>query len=96
MSEDTKKYSAVYPVKKVRVWGKGQLTIPAEVRDILMIKEDTILDLYQVGNAIVATPEKTLISELSGEFAKTMQKEKLSLEDLLSELREGSHDYETD
>lgn len=94
MSEQSKKYGANYPSKKVRVWGKGQFTIPAEVRDNLMIKEDTILDLYQVGKAIVATPEKTLVSELSAEYAKAMHKEKLSLDELLSELRDGPHDYE--
>ncbi len=96
MSEQSKKYGTPYPTKKVRVWGKGQFTIPAEVRGNLMIREDTILDLYQVGKAIVVTPEKTLVSELSTEFTKTMNNQKLSLDDLLTELRDGSHDYEKD
>ena len=51
--------------KKVRVWGKGQFTIPADIRNRLGIGEDTYLEVFQVGKAIIATPEKIIIKELS-------------------------------
>lgn len=82
--------------KKVRVWGKGQLTIPAGMRETLDINEDTILDIHQVGNSLIITREKSLVSELTSEFNAALSEAKLDLDDLLSELRENSHEYEAD
>jgi AbrB family looped-hinge helix DNA binding protein len=82
--------------KKVRVWGKGQLTIPAAMREKLGINEDTILDIHQVGNSLIITREKSLVSELAGEFNAALSEDKLDLKDLLCELRENSHEYEAD
>jgi AbrB family looped-hinge helix DNA binding protein len=83
-------------IKKVRVWGKGQFTIPAEMRERLGIKEDTILEVFQAGRAIVATPEKMLVKELAATVRKEMEKSGVDLKQLLAELREGTHEYETD
>lgn len=82
--------------KKVRVWGKGQLTIPVEMREKLNIKEDSYLEVFQIGKAIIATPERPIIKELADNFQKEMRKESIDLEQLLSELREGNHSYETE
>ena len=81
---------------KVRVWSKGQFTIPAEIRKKLNINENTILEVFQAGNAIIATPEKTKVNELATLVKESSEKEGLNLENLLDELREGSHEYETD
>lgn len=83
-------------IKKVRVWGKGQFTIPAEMRERLGIKKDTILEVFQAGRAIVATPEKMLVKELAASVRKEMEKSGVDLNQLLAELREGTHEYETD
>jgi len=83
-------------VKRVRVWGKGQLTIPAEIRERLEIKEDSYLEVFQIGRAIIATPEKLVVKELADSVQKEMEKDGIDLKRLLQELREGSHDYETD
>lgn len=86
-----------YPmVKKVRVWGKGQFTIPADIRERLGIGEDTILEVFQVGKAIVATPETMTVKEFAASVREEMAKSGIDLKQLLAELREGSHDYETD
>jgi AbrB family looped-hinge helix DNA binding protein len=82
--------------KKVKVWGKGQLTIPSAMRENLGISEDTILDIYQVGNSLIITREKSLVSELASEFNTALSESKLDLNDLLCELRENSHEYEAD
>lgn len=82
--------------KKVRVWGKGQLTIPVEIRERLDIKEDSYLDVFQIGKAIIATPERLIVKELADNFQKEMLKDNVDLEKLLQELREGNHAYETD
>lgn len=82
--------------KRVRVWGKGQFTIPSDMRQRLGIGEDTILEVFQAGRAIVATPEKMKVAELAASVRKEMVESGIDLEKLLAELREGSHEYETD
>lgn len=82
--------------KKVRVWSKGQFTIPADIRERLGIKEDTILEVFQVGSAMVITPDKMLVKELAFSVREETEKHGLNLKDLLDGLRAGSHRYETD
>jgi len=89
-------HSNLPKVKKVRVWGKGQLTIPAEIRERLEIKEDSYLEVFQIGRAIIATPEKLVIKELADSVQKEMNKNGIDLKGLLQELREGNHEYETE
>ncbi len=81
-------------VKKVRVWGKGQLTIPADIRNALGIDENTYLEIFCAGNAIIATPEKIMVKELADSVKREMNKNDINLDLLLKELREGSHEYE--
>lgn len=82
--------------RKVRVWSKGQFTIPAEIRERLEIKENTILGVFQAGRAIIATPEKLLVKELASSVYEEIDKKGIDIKELLEELREGSHEYETD
>ena len=83
-------------IKKVRVWGKGQFTIPAEIRERLDISEDTILEVFQAGKALIATPEKLAVKELADAVQKDMSRKEINIDELLTELREGTHKYETD
>jgi len=82
--------------KKVRVWGKGQLTIPVEIRERLNIKENSYLEIFQIGKAIIATPENLIVKELADSFQKEMLKNDVDLKKLLQDLREGNHAYETE
>lgn len=92
----TQKYSGIHKARKVRVWGKGQFTIPVDIRERMGIKEDSYLEVFQVGKAIVLTPERLVVKELADSFQKEMDKSGINLKQLLQELREGSHEYETD
>ncbi len=93
----TIKYAKAFSgMKKARVWGKGQFTIPAEIRKRLGIEEDTILEVFQVGRAMIATPEKLTVKELAEAVQKDMSENNIDLKQLLAELREGSHEYETE
>ena len=83
-------------VNKVRAWSKGQFTIPASIRTRLGIKENTILEVFQVGNAIIATPKKSKVNELASYVQENAEVNNTSLNELLAELREGNHEYETD
>ena len=82
--------------RKVRVWGKGQFTIPAEIRERLGIKEDSYLEVFQAGRAIIATPERLAVKELAESVQIEMSEGGVNLQCLLRELREGKHEYETD
>jgi len=76
-------------VKKVRVWSKGQFTIPVEIREHLGIKEDSILNVIQIGNAFLVTPEQSFVKDLASSVQEKMADSNLSLQDLLCELRDG-------
>lgn len=52
--------------------------------------------MFQVGKAIVATPEKITVKALAASVQKNMTEYGIDFKDLLAELREGSHDYDTD
>jgi len=82
-----------YRPKKVRVRDKGQITIPYEFRRKFRIEEDTVMDVYQLGEVIIVSPEKLAVKELAGAITAGMKEQDISLDDLLAELREGSHEY---
>lgn len=96
MSEFKPTWPKTSTTKRVRVWSKGQFTIPADIRDTLGIKEDTILEVFQAGKAIVATPERMLVKELASYVHEATEEYGLDLEKLLNGLRAGKHKYETD
>jgi bifunctional DNA-binding transcriptional regulator/antitoxin component of YhaV-PrlF toxin-antitoxin module len=72
------------------------LSIPVDIRERLRIGEDTLLEVFQVGKAIVATPVRLTVKELTVSVQKEMAKNKIDLEQLLAELREARHEYETE
>ncbi|MGQ9825816.1 MAG: AbrB/MazE/SpoVT family DNA-binding domain-containing protein [Desulfotomaculales bacterium] len=97
MSENTTASRYEFPkARKVRVWGKGQFTIPAEIRERLGIKEDSYLEVFQAGRAIIATPERLAVKELAESVQKEMSRGNVDLQCLLRELREGKHEYGAD
>jgi AbrB family looped-hinge helix DNA binding protein len=82
--------------KRVRIWGRGQFTIPAEIREKLNIGDGTILSVFQVGKAILAVPETPQVIELARQVEHKLAAGELGVEELLTELREGRHEYKTE
>jgi AbrB family looped-hinge helix DNA binding protein len=82
--------------KKVRVWDKGQFTIPAIFRENLDINQGDILNVTQVGHAIVAIPDKLKTGEMASAVQEGLRREGIDLKQLMAELREGQHEYEAD
>lgn len=82
--------------RKVRMRERGQFTVPADIRERLGFKEDSILQVLSIGRAMVVIPEETMVNELARQVEYAVKKENLNLEELLSSLREGSHEYESD
>jgi AbrB family looped-hinge helix DNA binding protein len=75
--------------KKVRVWNRGQITIPKGFRTDLEISDDTILNMVRLGNSIIITPKSLKFPRLAKEFQAIMKEENISEEDLLTALKEA-------
>ena len=73
--------------KAVKLWGRGQLTIPKEVRQVLRLNQDDQLSVFVVGRCLVLTPKRLLGPALAKEVARSMKAKGLSLEDLLRDLQ---------
>jgi len=72
----------------VKVWGKGQLTIPASIRKELNLKEETPLTLVKVGNVILMTPKVLQVDALAKKAKKEIAKSGLTIDDIMADLDE--------
>ena len=70
----------------VKVWGRGQLTIPAAIRKDLHLKEEAALTLVKVGNVILMTPTVLHIDSVAKKARREMKKAGLTLDDVLADL----------
>ncbi|HEX6951123.1 MAG TPA: AbrB/MazE/SpoVT family DNA-binding domain-containing protein [Nitrospira sp.] len=70
----------------VKVWGKGQLTIPASIRKELKLTEETPLTLVKVGNVILMTPKVLQVDVVAKKAQKEMKKATLTIDDILTDL----------
>jgi AbrB family looped-hinge helix DNA binding protein len=73
---------------QVRLRDKGQVTIPRGVRETLNAREGDILSLLQIDNLLVITTKPTRLSALTEKFTAEMEREGVSLTDLLEGLAE--------
>ena len=79
---DSETVSKKYRPKKVRVRARGQFTIPYEFRKKIGIEEDTVLDVYNFGKVIIATPGKIAVKELTQGVQEGMGKHKVNFHEL--------------
>jgi AbrB family looped-hinge helix DNA binding protein len=79
--------------KSVKLWRRGQLTIPKEVREALKLDEETQLSVFVVGQCLMLTPKRLTRAALAKEVEKSMSKKGLSLEDLLHDLKAERQRY---
>jgi bifunctional DNA-binding transcriptional regulator/antitoxin component of YhaV-PrlF toxin-antitoxin module len=77
----------------VKVWGRGQLTIPASLRKELHLGEEATLNIVKVGGVLLLTPQKLLGDAVAKKAQKEMEKAGLSLEDLLKDLEKQRQRY---
>jgi bifunctional DNA-binding transcriptional regulator/antitoxin component of YhaV-PrlF toxin-antitoxin module len=71
----------------VRLRGRGQVTLPASLRDELGWKEDCAVDAVKVGDAVLLAPRPIEGDRLSRRISKAMKSQGLTLEHLLKELK---------
>ena len=66
---------------------KGQVTIPSGIREALHLDKDSILSVAKVGNGILLIPKPSALESFAAKFSKEADEKRISLEDLLKDLR---------
>ena len=79
--------------KTVKIWERGQLTIPREIREKTGLNEATMVSIFSVGTSLIITPKKLLRLSLSKEIAESMKQQKITLKQLLSDLKKQRITY---
>jgi AbrB family looped-hinge helix DNA binding protein len=82
--EDAKPYRS-------RIRGRGQLTIPKEVREKGALCDGEAVSIIPIGDSILVTPKKLGLEEARREIRKIMKDAGVTIEDLL----EGSEEERT-
>ena len=79
--------------KSIKLWGRGQLTIPKELRRALKLEDENQMSVFLVGRCLVLTPKRLSRASLSREVERSMKKEGITLQDLLKNLKEQRRQY---
>ncbi len=74
-----------------RMREKGQVTIPAHIRESLHLSRHSVLSVSRVGNGILLTPKLSAFEEISGKFSKAAEKKGITLGSLLRDLKKARH-----
>ena len=70
----------------VKVWGRGQLTIPASLRKELKLGDEATVNLVKVGDVLILTPRKMVGDAVAKKASRAMRRAGLRLADLLADL----------
>jgi len=79
--------------RPVKLWGRGQLTIPKEVREALKLDAENQLSVFVVGRCLVLTPKRLRRASLAKDLQRDMKAKGLTLADLLKALKEERRRY---
>ncbi len=70
-----------------RMREKGQVTIPAGIRQSLHLSKDSVLSIAKVGDGILLTPQPSVFEAVSGKFGKAAKAKGITLDNLLKDLK---------
>ena len=73
-------------IEKIKVWERGQITIPKELREELEIKENDILYAEKLGNGLYLRPSESVIDQVQKKMSAMMKKRGLTVDDLIKDL----------
>ena len=74
-----------------RMREKGQITIPANIRESLHLSRDSVLSVVRVGDGILLTPKPSVFESVSEKFSRAAKTKGVTLENLLKELKRIRH-----
>lgn len=83
--EDTK--TSVAEIK-----ARGQLTIPKKIRDLSHLEEGQVVTIIPVGDSLIITPKRLELDEAQRELRKILKASGVSVDALLSGLKEERED----
>jgi AbrB family looped-hinge helix DNA binding protein len=66
---------------------KGQITIPADIRESLHLSSDSVLSVARVGDGILLIPKLSVFESVSGKFSNAAKTKGITLQSLLKDLR---------
>ncbi|MDA8213820.1 MAG: AbrB/MazE/SpoVT family DNA-binding domain-containing protein [Nitrospiraceae bacterium] len=75
-------------VSVAEIKSRGQLTIPKKIREKGHIEEGQVVSIIPVGDSIIITPKRLELDEARRQMKKLLKASGLSVEDLLSGLKE--------
>lgn len=67
---------------------RGQLTIPKKIRDISHLEEGQAVSIISLGDSLIITPKRLELDEARREIRKVLKSSKMTVEELMSGLRE--------
>ena len=70
-----------------RMREKGQITIPANIRESLHLSRDSVLSVVRVGDGILLTPKPSVFESISEKFSKAAKSKGITLDGLLKDLK---------
>jgi len=71
-------------IEKIKVWERGQITIPKDLREALEIKENDVLYVEKLGNGLYLRPSESVIDQV--QMSAMMKKRGLTVDDLIKDL----------
>ena len=80
----------------VKIWGRGQLTIPKELRTALHLEDENQLSVFAVGRCLILTPKRLTRASLARDVERTMKAKGLGLNALLAALQAERARYNRD
>ena len=66
---------------------KGQITIPAPIREDLQLGENTLLTVNKIGEAIILTEKPSKFEKIAEEFSSAAKTKGITLDGLLKDLK---------
>lgn len=73
-------------VEKIKVWERGQITLPKNLREELEIKENDILYVEKLGKGLYLRPTESVIDQVQKKMSAMMKKKGLTVNDLIKDL----------
>jgi len=73
-------------IEKIKVWERGQITIPKDLREALEIKENDVLYVEKLGNGLYLRPSESVIDQVQKKMSAMMKKRGLTVDDLIKDL----------
>ena len=77
----------------VKLRERGQVTIPYEYRKDLGLGKEDVLNVLKIGDVLILVPRQLIGDALSRKTERTMKEKGLTLDNLLSNLREQRKRY---